>query len=117
MDGEGEGTFNTSEGAGLADGQGAKDVSDQVQATSLSSQSYCSTLLFLYIRSHILSIFFTTEDLNREEAQFSLSMFLEYEFNTNQKGSAISLFLPLIHKYWCLHNCVHKIPPSVLLSG
>ena len=46
MDGEGEGTFNTSEGAGLADGQGAKDVSDQVQATSLPRQSYCSTLLF-----------------------------------------------------------------------
>ena len=30
MDGEGAGDFNTSEGCGLADGQGAKDVSDQV---------------------------------------------------------------------------------------
>ena len=49
MDGEGEGTFNTSEGAGLADGQGAKDVSDQVQATSLP---------YFSITSHIVSFFF-----------------------------------------------------------
>ena len=49
MDGEGEGTFNTSEGAGLADGQGVKDVSDQVQATSLP---------YFSIRSHIVSFFF-----------------------------------------------------------
>lgn len=38
MDGEGEGNFNTSEGAGLADGQGTKDVSDQVSLPVTSDQ-------------------------------------------------------------------------------
>ena len=74
-------------------------------------------LFFSILDPTFCQFFFTTEDLNREKAQFSLSMFLECEFTTNQKGSAISLFLPLIHKYWCLHICEHKIPPSVLLSG
>lgn len=37
MEGEGQGDFTTSEGAGLADGQGAKDVSDQVNPSPPST--------------------------------------------------------------------------------
>ena len=91
MDGEGEGTFNTSEGAGLADGQGAKDVSDQVQATSLSSQSYCSTLLFYQI-SHCLVL-----------------------FPTGKRGSFMWSEMGNIYMCVCLPFFKHKVPPYDLL--
>lgn len=46
----GEGQFNTTEGGGLADGQGAKDVSDQVRLPVLTVDPYVILHGFVYVK-------------------------------------------------------------------
>ena len=61
-------------------------------------------LLFFSILDPIFcQFFFATEDLNREKAQFSLSMFLECEFNTNHNGRSDQP-IPITDTYTFVQN-------------